>query len=166
MLRPGLWANPCSARSSSCLLKAVGARRSAAFDLKTMKSRKNRAPPGHFAKRLQLSRQRANTAPAVDLIEFNHTHVPLARTLIAGLSGLQAQHAGRGLIDPVRDFPAGHCRTNPILSGRYRRDDARPHSALMLAARITLPHFSVSSAMSFPKSAGEPASATPPKSAG
>ena len=26
----------------------------------------------------------------------------------------------------------------------------------MLAARITLPHFSVSSAMSFPKSAGEP----------
>ena len=32
----------------------------------------------------------------------------------------------------------------------------RPHSALMLAARITLPHFSVSSAMSLPKSAGEP----------
>ena len=34
----------------------------------------------------------------------------------------------------------------------------RPHSGLMLAARITLPHFSVSSAMSLPKSAGEPAS--------
>jgi hypothetical protein len=31
-------------------------------------------------------------------------------------------------------------------------------SALMLAARITLAHFSVSSAMSFPKSAGEPGS--------
>ena len=30
------------------------------------------------------------------------------------------------------------------------------HSGLMLAARITLPHFSVSSAMSLPKSAGEP----------
>ena len=29
----------------------------------------------------------------------------------------------------------------------------RPHSALMLAARITLPHFSVSSAMSFPNAA-------------
>ena len=29
------------------------------------------------------------------------------------------------------------------------------HSALMLAARITLPHFSVSSASSLPKSAGE-----------
>ena len=30
------------------------------------------------------------------------------------------------------------------------------HSGLMLAARITLPHFSVSSAMSVPNSAGEP----------
>jgi hypothetical protein len=29
------------------------------------------------------------------------------------------------------------------------------HSALMLAARITLPHFSVSAAMSLPKSEGE-----------
>ena len=32
--------------------------------------------------------------------------------------------------------------------------DRRDHSALMLAARITLPHFSVSSAMNLPKSAG------------
>jgi len=32
----------------------------------------------------------------------------------------------------------------------------------MLAARITLPHFSVSSAMSLPKSAGEPASTVRP----
>src|SRR5262249_62025575 len=39
------------------------------------------------------------------------------------------------------------------------------HSALMLAARITLPHFSAPSAMSFLKSAGEPASAELPKSA-
>jgi hypothetical protein len=31
---------------------------------------------------------------------------------------------------------------------------------LMLAVRITLPHFSVSSAMSLPKSAGEPGSAS------
>jgi hypothetical protein len=30
------------------------------------------------------------------------------------------------------------------------------HSGLMLAARITLAHFSMSSAMSLPKSAGEP----------
>jgi hypothetical protein len=32
------------------------------------------------------------------------------------------------------------------------------YSALMLAARITFPHLSVSSAMSLPNSAGEPAS--------
>src|SRR5499426_1267327 len=41
----------------------------------------------------------------------------------------------------------------------------RPHSALMLRARMTLPHFSVSSAMSLPKSAGEPTNAVPPRSA-
>src|SRR5262245_51437867 len=35
----------------------------------------------------------------------------------------------------------------------------------MLAARITLPHFSVSPAISLPKSAGEPGSTVPPMSA-
>src|SRR6516225_6248091 len=35
----------------------------------------------------------------------------------------------------------------------------------MLAARMTLPHFSVSSAMSLPKSGGDSASASPPRSA-
>src|SRR6185437_2382599 len=35
------------------------------------------------------------------------------------------------------------------------------HCGLMLAALITLPHFSVSSAMSLPKSAGEPPSTVP-----
>src|SRR5215472_6892697 len=39
------------------------------------------------------------------------------------------------------------------------------HSGLMLADRITLAHFSVSSAMSFPKSAGEPTNGVPPRSA-
>src|SRR5258708_2802005 len=39
------------------------------------------------------------------------------------------------------------------------------HSGLRLAARTTLPHFSVSSAMSWPNAAGEPASASPPMSA-
>src|SRR5262245_5375987 len=38
-------------------------------------------------------------------------------------------------------------------------------SALMLAARTTLPHFSVSSAMSLPKSAGETTSGVTPKTA-
>src|SRR5262245_27450836 len=43
--------------------------------------------------------------------------------------------------------------------------DRADHSGLMLAARITLAHFSVSSAMSLPRSAGEPTSGVPPKSA-
>src|SRR5262249_38515762 len=39
------------------------------------------------------------------------------------------------------------------------------YSALIPAARMTLPHFSVSSAMSLPYSAGEPDSGVPPISA-
>src|SRR5262249_33765851 len=39
------------------------------------------------------------------------------------------------------------------------------HSGLILAARITLAHFSVSSAISLPKSAGEPRIRIPPRSA-
>src|SRR5215813_637021 len=39
------------------------------------------------------------------------------------------------------------------------------HSGLMLAARTTLAHFSVSAAMSLAKSAGEPARIVPPSSA-
>ena len=39
------------------------------------------------------------------------------------------------------------------------------HSALMLAARITFAHFSLSSTTSFPKSAGEPGTTVPPRSA-
>src|SRR5262249_11276199 len=38
------------------------------------------------------------------------------------------------------------------------------HSALMLAARTTLPHFSVSSAINLAKSAAEPARMVPPRS--
>src|SRR5215467_3038127 len=40
-----------------------------------------------------------------------------------------------------------------------------PYSALMFAARITSPHFSVSAVISLPKSMGEPASTVPPNSA-
>src|SRR5262245_61916507 len=42
--------------------------------------------------------------------------------------------------------------------------EARPYSALMLAARITFAHFAVSSATNFAKSAGELASGVPPNS--
>src|ERR1700732_1120837 len=40
----------------------------------------------------------------------------------------------------------------------------QPPSGLILAARITLPHFSVSSTMSLPKAVGEPISGVSPKS--
>src|SRR5215471_772235 len=43
--------------------------------------------------------------------------------------------------------------------------DRADHSALILADRITLAHFSVSSAMSLPKSAGDIGIGTPPRSA-
>src|SRR5262245_24207368 len=46
-------------------------------------------------------------------------------------------------------------------SGRSRTD----HSGLMPADLITLAHFSVSAAISLPKSAGEPGSTVPPPSA-
>src|SRR5262245_52019128 len=47
----------------------------------------------------------------------------------------------------------------------YRRIANWNHSGLMLAVRITLPHFSVSSAMWLPKSVGEPGDTVPPRSA-
>src|SRR5215510_7648785 len=46
-------------------------------------------------------------------------------------------------------------------AGQYCRSG---HSALMPANLMTLPHFSVSSAMSLPKSAGESTSTVPPRS--
>src|SRR5262245_55105834 len=57
---------------------------------------------------------------------------------------------------------------HPLFAERALRNiwrDRADHSALILAARITLAHFSVSSAISLPKSAGEPAITVPPRSA-
>src|SRR5215475_2485822 len=52
------------------------------------------------------------------------------------------------------------------LTGHYgiSSRDYPDHSALMLVNFTTLPHFSVSSAISLPKSAGESASTSPPRS--
>src|SRR5262249_17023795 len=62
------------------------------------------------------------------------------------------------------DVPQTSTR-RPATSGvrfRYRDVTEYPadYSGLMLAARITLPHFSVSAAMNLPKSAAEPVRAT------
>ena len=52
-----------------------------------------------------------------------------------------------------------------MCAARVRHHDndscGRRHSGLMLPARATLAHFSISSTISFPQSAGEPAPATP-----
>src|SRR5215813_8577741 len=55
-------------------------------------------------------------------------------------------------------------------SGHWRRHGISDHgclgySGLMFAARITLPHFSVSSAINFPKSVGVIGFGEPPRSA-
>src|SRR5262245_10792549 len=63
--------------------------------------------------------------------------------------------------------PMIHLRHRPDRF-RYRGVTEHPaahYSGLILAARITLPHFSVSSAINLPKSAGESASTSPPSSA-
>src|SRR6516165_512918 len=64
--------------------------------------------------------------------------------------------------DPKRTLASPKSR-----NGRYGISDhgCLGYSGLMLAARITLPHFSVSSAISLPKSAGEPGSSVAPRSA-
>jgi hypothetical protein len=73
---------------------------------------------------------------------------------MAVMSGAQTALAPKAEVHPrscyVADANSGHCRhsRNGTLwnIGRDRAD----HSTLMLAARITLPHFSISSAMSLP----------------
>src|SRR5262249_28086010 len=65
---------------------------------------------------------------------------------------------------PVRKPPGDR---TPDATEARNADSGLVHaySGLMLAARITLAHFAVSSAMSVPKAAGVSANAVPPKSA-
>src|SRR5262245_12621308 len=66
--------------------------------------------------------------------------------------------------EKIHDVPS---EDDCVLRPRFmeRGGLAAIYSGLMLAARITLPHLSVSAAMSLLKSAGEPGSALPPSSA-
>src|SRR5437879_8240734 len=74
-------------------------------------------------------------------------------------SGRTADIGGR-----LKYASSGHCRHSP--NGFYGRFEGLPdQSALMLRARMTLPHFSVSSAMNLPNSAGDIGIGTPPRSA-
>src|SRR5262249_62326094 len=72
---------------------------------------------------------------------------------------------GSGLSDDAA-APAQPCRRPAGFAERTSRTgESMGYCGLMPAALITLAHFAVSSAMSFPKSAGEPASTIPPMSA-
>src|SRR5215510_11046367 len=69
---------------------------------------------------------------------------------------------------PQKQFDWQYASVSPIFPIKNREqlaNDGDRHSALMLAVRMTLLHLSVSSAMSFSKSAGAPASGMPPNSA-
>src|SRR5215471_18232240 len=73
------------------------------------------------------------------------------------LSPVRAPSHGGGVADSLDEAKAA-------FRGVWERPLSVPeeaYSALMLAARITLRHFSVSSAMSLSKSVGEPVSAVP-----
>src|SRR6516165_9638475 len=71
------------------------------------------------------------------------------------------QPARKSANDPKRTLPSA--RLPEIME--YPDRATRPHSGFMPANFTTFAHFAVSSEMSLPKSAGEPASGVPPRSA-
>src|SRR6516164_9779815 len=81
------------------------------------------------------------------------------------MSGLTPKRAERRTSVDVSKVPVGGHQPRDSPNGRlWNVGRGRPYCALMLAARTTLPHFSVSSAMNFPKSVGEPANTAHPRS--
>ena len=99
--------------------------------------------------------------PALD----NGTYVPLALylRLLDGMRGAKcAEYDASDRENKQNDDQSTAVHRLP--QAIIQREADQSYSALILAALITLPHFSVSSAMSLPKSAGEPPSGTPPNS--
>src|SRR6478752_4653957 len=79
-------------------------------------------------------------------------------------------HTSSVQVSKVPTTVIGLIRLSVRTSSRHSRNgrygiSAPDHSALMPVDFTTLPHFSVSSAISFPKSLGEPASTVQPRSA-
>src|SRR6267378_3921924 len=70
-----------------------------------------------------------------------------------------------GAVRFVEDADRTHNLLGLVERTLSNADGAEPHSNLMCAARITLPHLSVSAAISIPKSAGEPEKTSAPSSA-
>src|SRR5262249_30074348 len=79
----------------------------------------------------------------------------------AGAYSVLGAGVGDDADDPAQPWrrPAGFAERTS------RTGESMGYCGLMPAALITLAHFAVSSAMSFPKSSGEPASTIPPMSA-
>src|SRR6516162_6675602 len=78
-------------------------------------------------------------------------HVPEFQCLLLLVKRTSVAPSTMSAFDPKRTLASPKSR-----NGCYGISDhgCLGHSALMLAARITLPHFSVSSAINFPKSVG------------
>src|SRR5262245_51695268 len=104
-----------------------------------------------------LLRQIAQNVHPIDLrtAHQNHRHRPPAPHPI------RKPERVTSLSWPTVTSPSGvYMPYSP--NGSYGTSTAdRPHSALMPVNFTTLPHFSVSSAISLPKSAGEPANTVP-----
>src|SRR5215469_4273898 len=100
---------------------------------------------------------------------------PASSSLLRRAEGVSVQQGRRVAL-------GGSCFLESLFRGRGRGGQRCPadspngcygildrgqprQSALIPAARITLPHFAVSAAMNSPKSAGEPTSGVPPRSA-
>ena len=98
-----------------------------------------------------------NPAPTPGLTLFG----PQSNGSIAAASGSGERCVVGG---PGAGLSLGFFRIYPAALTVFRRGGSC-YPTLMLAARITWPHFSVSSTMNLPKSAGEPTSVAPPKAA-
>src|SRR5215467_2871046 len=93
--------------------------------------------------------------------------VDLLRPSVHGLASSLRLVAPRSCQRTSRPCNDLQCRDSGLVQRALRNIGSGPprQSALMWRARMTLPHFSVSSAMSLPKSGGESAITSPPRSA-
>jgi hypothetical protein len=111
---------------------------------------------------LNRSKRAANVARARELLAL----APIIPIDAIKAASTKAEEPGTKADEQTTaKHPCPCCGGPMIIIETFARGYRPDYSALMLAARITLPHFSVSAAMNFPKSAGEPGRGVPPNSA-
>src|SRR6516162_6999591 len=91
-----------------------------------------------------------------------HPHPWHFRAGGGAVHSIKSRHSQCGRQCFIRSTSRHQCHSP---NGSYGISRGIAYLGLRLAATITLPHFSVSSAMSLPKSAGEPIITVPPRSA-